>query len=95
MRSSPVLRWAAFEARTKPPVFLSACLEFFLPFLYWGREKEQKIKIFCFFLVRLSLSKIPQTDPGNSPDQVGRGPEQPELFEDVPTHCREVAPDDL
>jgi len=33
--------------------------------------------------------------PGNSQGQVGWGPEQPGLVEDVPAHCRAVWLDDL
>ena len=33
--------------------------------------------------------------PGTIQDQSGRGSEQPDLVEDVPTHCRGVGLDDL
>jgi len=33
--------------------------------------------------------------PGNIQGQVGWGSEQPDLVEDVPTHCRGVVLDDL
>jgi len=33
--------------------------------------------------------------PGNIHGQVGRGSEQPDVFEDVTAHCREVGLDDL
>lgn len=33
--------------------------------------------------------------PGNTQSQVGIGSEQPDLFKDVPTHCRGVGLDSL
>jgi len=47
-----------------------------------------------------TLEQIAQTGgrcpiPGNIQGQVGQGLEQPDLVEDVPTHCRELGVDGL